>query len=231
MRHYWICEDCASENPYPEVTVCETCGMNITQSAEQQVIQEIKEEEKQKIRLKKEHEKRVKEEIRARRDAEKKRKQELLAAQQIERERKRIAEIEKKIQEKKARELKFSRILKKVIKVLNVWLVVCAITMTVLSIATLFEKSDKIKFNDALSNTSHNVQAEFYVIIGNKEIEGNENSERSVIARNIEDATKQASNKYLKIKNQCQYMGSTFHPIKKMEMLIDKVVEYTSGGE
>lgn len=162
MRHYWICEDCASENLYPDIRICETCGMEMTQAAEQRVLKDIKEEERRREQLKKEQERCRKEELRKKREAEIKRHQEQLAAQQAEREKRKIAELERILRKKKEREQKFGNFIRKTTNYSRFAIKTSLIVVIIISTVILFKNFKKINFEEAFLNISQNAQTEYY---------------------------------------------------------------------
>ena len=181
MRHYWICDDCASENLYPDIKICETCGMEMTQAAEQRVLKDIKEEERRQEQLKKEQERRRKEELRKKREAEMKRRQEQLAAQQAEREKRRIAELERILRKKKEREQKIGNFIRKTTNFSRLAIKTSLIAMIIISAVILFKNFEKINFEEAFSNISQNVQTEYYAhtVVNNSVEEHPEGTETS----------------------------------------------------
>lgn len=227
MRFYWKCEDCDSENLYPDVTVCETCEKPMSAAEEKRVLQQIKEYEQRQEALRLEAERKRREEELARLEAERKRQAELEAARRAEEERRRKAELERQLRLKLERETKFSAIYTKVANFFCGAMRVAAILAIVAGIVLAIVNADRLDhFEAALMDMSANLHSE---IQAHTLLDTGESGSR--VLHNLYRLPRAFAGVFSNLGQQVSYLWESYTPADNVAHLIEDVSEFLSGGK
>jgi len=228
MRFYWKCEDCDSENLYPDVTVCETCEKPMSAAEEKRVLQQMQEYEQQQEALRLEAERKRREEELARQEAERKRLAELEAARRAEEERKRKAEIERKLRLKLEPETKFCSIYSKTARILCAAMRIAAILAIVAGVVLAIANSDRLElFADNLYRLSANMREAYqaHTVLTDSGESG------SRLLHNLGDILPAVKGVFSNVGRQAAYLWDSYTPVENITRLIADISEFLSGGK
>lgn len=239
MQFFWKCEECDETNLYPDVKVCGTCGTPMSQAAEQRVLQEQKEEAARQEQIRKEEERRRKEEERRRKEEERRRLAALKAAEEAEKERQRLAKLELALQRRSAREARISGIYRRLTRALSLCMVLLAALAMVFTVVLFVRDADQVRFEGVYRNTWETFRTEYFAHTTPSSDpweeadpwDEPESGRSSRVLENVRAGIPPAFDTvFSNAREQFLYLRETYTPIENISALIDRIMEFLSGG-